>query len=196
LAFLRVVPLRAVFVYSWPIAEISTIQRKAVQRDVPEEETEDEEKKRWLPGGRWREPSPSTVSLRAAVSHHGRGPPLPLYIPADTARCSCFYHYCYYNFGEWTSDEPMRRGPGEIRREREAEEKEEEGREDDPAAARTARSVYARGGPSGEDKMVKKNEQKVVTGRGREDEAPIAGFVVGLLVICSFDIIASELFSA
>ncbi|KYQ50790.1 hypothetical protein ALC60_10114 [Trachymyrmex zeteki] len=26
------------------------------------------------------------------------------YIPADTARCSCFYHYCYYNFEQQEAD--------------------------------------------------------------------------------------------
>lgn len=43
------------------------------------------------------------------------------YIPADTARCSCFYHYCYYNFGGWTSDEPMRRLSGWERYEKNGE---------------------------------------------------------------------------
>lgn len=58
----------------------------------------------------------------------------------------------------------------------------------------------AKDGPCGEDKMVKKRKKKwLPSGEPKEEprgkrKASIAGFVVGLLVICSFDIIATELF--
>lgn len=154
-------------------------------------------KRRWLPGGRWRTLLPFSLSLFFVQF------PIPrssTYIPADTARCSCFYHYCYYNFGGWTSDEPMRRLSGWERYERNGKEVGE--RRHDPAAEREK-----------ERQNSKKRTQKMDRAerikwwrRGRKSgyrakeeprgkkRASIAGFVVGLLVICSFDIIASKLF--
>jgi len=189
-------------VYSWPIAEISAIQRKAVQRDVPEEETEDEEKKRWLPGGRWREPSSPSPSPFT----------LPFPIAVVVLLCLSIFPRTQHVVPAFiiiviiiSANGPLmnrcegrqeRFGGNERKRRKRRKKKEEK----TIPRQQEQQEAYARGGPSGEDKMVKKDEEKVVTGRGRgrgrEDGAPIAGFVVGLLVICSFDIIASELFSA
>lgn len=127
-------------------------------------------KRRWLPGGRWRTPSSPPFSVSLFFLQF----PIPrssTYIPADTARCSCFYHYCYYNFGGWTSDEPMRRLSGWERYERHGEGA-GEGRRD-PAAGRERerkterQEVDAKDGPSGEDKMVKKRKKKWLPSEGR-----------------------------
>lgn len=87
-----------------------------------------------------------------------------IYIPADTARCSCFYHYCYYNFGGWTSNAKTL-GLGEIRA---------GGERHDPTVERgerkkdrTVRSGRKRCGPSGEDKMLKKRKKKWLPSEGR-----------------------------
>jgi len=189
-------------VYSWPIAEISAIQRKAVQRDVPEEETEGEEKKRWLPGDRWREPPPLSLSpftlfpiavmVLLCLSIFPRTQhvvPAFIIIVIIISANGPLMNRCEGRQERFGGNERKRRKRRKKKKKEKTIPRQQEQQE-----------AYARGGPSGEDKMVKKDEEKVVTGRGRgrgrEDGAPIAGFVVGLLVICSFDIIASELFSA
>ncbi|KYM97455.1 hypothetical protein ALC62_11747, partial [Cyphomyrmex costatus] len=88
------------------------------------------------------------------------------YVPADTTCCSCFYHYCYYNFGGWTSDEPMRRLLGEIREKRRRRRSKHtrsrisRKRESKRKKDGEQQEADAKGGPSREDKMVKKRKKK------------------------------------
>lgn len=181
MAFFHVVALEA-NTLSQSIAGISMVDDSAKSGMVKRARGERWKKRRWLPGGRWRtllRPlplSPSPFLLQFPILQSST------YIPADTARCSCFYHYCYYNFGGWTSDEPMRRLSGWERFKRNGEEDGERRRipwQKGRKRQRERQEADAKDGPCGEDKMVKKRKKKWLPSEGgtaRKEEGFHRGF--------------------
>lgn len=161
MAFLHAfVSLKAVFVCPCPIVEISTVDDSAKSDIVRRARRSGRGKRRWLPGGRWTTlPSLSLFMLPFPIP---RGP-LPIF-PRTQHVIPAFIIIVIII----SADGPlMNRCEDSEGRERFGRDEAREKKEQETIPRHhEQQETHARGGPSQEDKMVKKTKKKWLPGEG------------------------------